>query len=45
MIVGEGGGGREKGGGEGVDPGIGCPFFGSWMGAKLGFDIRDPELG
>jgi hypothetical protein len=44
MIVGEGGGGREKGG-EGVDLGIGCPFFGSWMGAKLGFDIRDPELG
>ena len=26
MIVGEGGGGREKGG-EGVDPGIGCPFL------------------
>ena len=42
-------GGRRRregeGGGEGVDPGIGCPFFGSWMGAKLGFDIRDPELG
>ena len=37
---------REGEGGEGgVDPGIGCPFTGSWMGTKLRSDIRDPELG
>jgi len=34
MIVGEGGGGREKGG-EGVDPGIGCPFFWILDGSKV----------
>ncbi len=41
--MGEGGGGEK--GGEGMDPGIGCPFPGSWIGTKLGSDIRDPELG
>ena len=37
-----GGRGRE---GEGGGSGNWVSFFGSWMGAKLGFDIRDPELG
>ena len=41
-----GGRGREGGRrGGGVGSGNWVSFFGSWMGTKLGFDIRDPELG
>ena len=38
-------GGRRRREGEGGGSGNWVSFFGSWMGAKLGFDIRDPELG
>jgi len=48
MIVGEGGGGREKGGGRQEwirELGVFLLDPGSWMGTKLRSDIRDPELG